>query len=69
MGSNNVQDVSLSEAEVRSRYETGSLMQVRVLYMRQALALACADGLPTRHQLRVDQMKVRRRLFLLPLHD
>ena len=29
----NAQDVSLPEAEVRSRYETGGLMQVRVMYM------------------------------------
>lgn len=29
----NAQDVSLPEAEVRSRYETGGLMQVRVVYM------------------------------------
>lgn len=32
-GADNAQDVSLPEAEVRSRYETGGLMQVRVAYM------------------------------------
>ena len=46
----------MSEAEVRSRYETGSLMQVRITsaFERFRWLTTCA-----RHQLRVDQMKVR----------
>jgi len=41
---------------VRSRYETGSLMQVRITsaFERFRWLTTCA-----RHQLRVDQMKVR----------
>lgn len=48
----------MSEAEVRSRYEAGGLMQVRVVYMCWP-ELWRLIGL-TIHQLRVDQMKVRR---------